>query len=167
MSKKNIIIASSASLVMGIAMGFFTHKQLYNKVDPVYATYPGGTIDNDEAIVSVRGEVEGYKIAIANAKKRAVLERARQHVLEAEAAKKKLTADQYLAEIRKEHEKEKVTEEELKKYVSNQGLEFDKITPAQKDIFMKTIKNSKLMAKQTEYMNSLVNEKDIKVKVTE
>jgi hypothetical protein len=104
---------------------------------------------------------------MVNAKKQAIKERVVYHTLKKIAANEKLTPDQKLEQVRNQYLNEKTDDQELKNFLANKGLDIRKLSKEEIAKHSKTLASIKLMNRQKEYMNGLVDEKEIKIKTAE
>lgn len=150
--------------ILGIILGF-TGGRFFKVKEHLLVEYNGKKINEKEIIEPLRRDIEGQTKAIEETKKKFAIEKIKQHLLEDEAKKKNKTTDDLLTEIRNEVEKKEITDEEYKDYIKSQGLEGKAVSRQQKEIYMRVLKNLKIMEAQRKYMDSLVNEKDIQIKI--
>lgn len=144
--------------ILFFGLGFFAgHWKKSDRFSPetIFATFDGGVVTAKEVNDVLQNELELFNVTRLKAQLKVTEEKVREKILEFEAEKKHLSLPELVRQYQELHQNDNVTNQDLIAYVQAQGIEFENLSESQREIFVKQIKNTKLIRAQDQLADDL------------
>lgn len=154
----------AALVVLGIT-GFFLAKNNIRSLQPegerVYATFDGGEIKAKEVLEIIQIDPSTDPDTIQKVRIAATMQKVKRRLLEIEAAKQKISAEDLVAKL--SADLPAVSDEEVQKILVNQGKNPKKLNAKDLEVTRRQIQNQKISEAGARYMDELYKKSNVHI----